>query len=73
MKIKYNREFLGTLITSENYSQILLEKGRDEINFHNKHLRAYKRGKEMFTHGIRINEQGDKLGPMFHKVQEKVS
>lgn len=71
--VKYDREFLGIIITPDNYAEILKRGGRDEINFHNKHLRAYKQGKVTFTHGVRVNEEGEKLGPMFHQVQVKLN
>lgn len=73
MKQKDTREFLGTLVTAKNYNEIMTKEGRDGINFHNKHLRAYKQGKTYFTHGIRVNEDGDKLGPMIHQVQQKLT
>ena len=73
MKAKYNREYLGVLITTQNYSDILKREGRDQINFHNKHLRAYKKGKTHFVHGIRIDEKGEKLGPAIHPVQAKLT
>ncbi len=70
---KTTREFLGTVITSENYREILDKEGRDGRNFHTKHLRAYKQGKTHFIHGIRVNEKGDKLGPMIHEVKQKIN
>ena len=73
MKIKTTREFLGTLITAENYNQILEKEGRHGINFHNKHFRAYKQGKVMFTHGMRITEKGEKMGPMYHELKQKLT
>lgn len=71
--VRYDREFLGTLITKENYNEILEKEGRDGRNFHNKHLRAYKQGKTHFVHGIRVNEKGEYLGPMIHPVQQKLT
>lgn len=73
MKAKYNREYLGVVVTNQNYSEILKRGGRDEVNFHNKHLRSYKQGKAIFVHGIRVDKEGRKLGPMFHQVQVKLN
>jgi len=72
-KSKTNREFLGLLVTSDNYREILEKEGRDGRNFHNKHLRAYKQGKTHFVHGVRVNENGEKLGPMIHDVKQKLT
>lgn len=71
--VKYDREFLGTLITKENYREILEKEGRDGRNFHTKHLKAYKQGKTFFTHGVRVNEKGEHLGPMIHEVKQKIN
>lgn len=57
-KIKYERSYLGTTITAANYRQILNEGGRSAINYHNKHLRAYLKGKKTFTHGFEKDENG---------------
>jgi hypothetical protein len=50
MKGKETREYLGVTITSKNYREILEKEGRDGINFHTKHLRAYLKGKTTFRH-----------------------
>lgn len=57
------REFTGVIITAENYKEILEKEGREGINFHNKHLRSYKKGYERFSFGR------DAKGILiFHKV-----
>lgn len=67
IKTKYDREFQGTLITGQNYKEILEKEGRDGVRFHAKHLLAYKRGQDSFAHGI------DKNGfPIYHRVQQKL-
>lgn len=57
------KRFNGVLVTSENYRQLLEEGGRDLINFHNKHLRAYLRDEQWFRHGIEEDGQ-----PKMHPV-----
>lgn len=71
--VVYDRQFLGTIVNADNYAEILSKEGRHQINFHNKHLRAYKQGKAYFTHGIRVNEKGERLGPAIHAVQAKLN
>lgn len=67
-KYRYEREYLGTTITAQNYKEIRDKKdGRQQINFHNKHLRAYLRGYDRFTFGV--DNDGD---PIFHKVQQQI-
>lgn len=70
---KYNREYLGIVVSQESYREILDKEGRDGINFHNKHLRAYLQGKEHFSHGIRVNDKGEKLGIAWHPVKSKIN
>lgn len=72
-KPKYDRQYLGVTITKENYKEIFEKEGRDGINFHTKHLRAYLKGKSYFTHGQEIDSQGDIVGPKIHKVLAKIN
>lgn len=64
---KESRRYLGTTITASNYREILEKEGRDGINFHTKHLRAYLKGKKTFRHKIMTekvlveNEKGEKF------------
>lgn len=44
------RQYLGITITAQNYKEILEKEGRDGINYHTKHLRAYLKGKTNFKH-----------------------
>ena len=71
-KVKYNRVYLGTIVTGANFKEIVEKEGRDAINFHNKHLRAYIKGKSHFTHGRLHNEKGEDIGPAIHAVKEKL-
>lgn len=57
------KKFNGVLVTSLNYKQLLEEGGRNLINFHNKHLRAYLRDEQWFRHGV--DEEGQ---PKMHPV-----
>lgn len=57
------KKFNGVLVTSKNYSELLKEGGRDLINYHNKHLKAYLRDEQFFKHGF--GEDGE---PKFHPV-----
>ena len=75
-KPTYERSYLGVTITAANYRHILEREERNGINFHTKHLRAYLKGKEVFTHGFQKDENGktvrDKWGhpiPISHRVQ----
>jgi hypothetical protein len=52
---KYTRQYLGITITSQNYREILDREGRDGINFHTKHLRAYLKGKKSFKSGSKMH------------------
>jgi len=65
---RYTREYGGVLVSSKNYQAILDSEGKDSVDFHNKHLKAYIKGKLIFKHGK--NEDGD---PVFHRVEQKVS
>lgn len=47
---QYDRRYLGVTITAQNYREILEKEGREGINFHTKHLRAYLKGKKTFNH-----------------------
>ncbi len=49
-RMKAERKYLGVTITAENYREILEKEGRDGINFHTKHLRAYLKGSKTFRH-----------------------
>ncbi len=71
--VKYDRQFLGTVVSQENYREILEKEGRDGLNYHNKHLRAYKQGKTQFSHGIRVNEKGEYLGIAWHPVKAELT
>lgn len=57
------KKFNGVLVTSLNYKQLLEEGGRDLINYHNKHLKAYLKDENWFQHGR--NEDGS---PKYHPV-----
>lgn len=50
------KKFNGVVVTSSNYSSLMEEGGRDIINYHNKHLKAYKKDENWFSHGR--NEDG---------------
>ena len=65
---RYTREYGGILVSSKNYQELLQTEGEDAIKFHKKHLKAYIRGKRVFTYGK--NEDGD---PIFHMVEQKIS
>jgi hypothetical protein len=64
---KESRQYLGTTITASNYREILDREGRDGINFHTKHLRAYLKGKKQFRHKFMretvmvTNEKGEEV------------
>lgn len=73
VKLKYTREFLGTLITADNYNTILKKEGKSGVVYHNKHLKAYTRGDKTFTHGYEVNSSGKIVGKKTHKVQEKIN
>ena len=79
-KPKYEREYLGVTITAKNYREILEKEGREGINFHTKHLRAYIKGMVTFTHGFKKNEDGstklDRFGfkvPRTFRVQSRLT
>jgi len=65
--MKESRRYLGVTITAENYREILEADGRDGINFHAKHLRAYLQGKTTFRHkfmrekSLVENEKGEQV------------
>lgn len=67
----FSRKYLGVTITSKNYNQILKEEGRNGINFHAKHLKAYLQGKKIFPHGYKRNKDGSKT-LQFHKVKQRL-
>lgn len=83
-KIKYLREYLGITITAQTYGEIREKHKvvnsaspgflafRDEINLHTKHLRAYLRGVETFTHGYNRDKEGRAISPRVHTVQAKL-
>ena len=71
--IKYDRKYLGVTITAENYRDILTKEGRDGINFHTKHLRAYLKGKAFFTHGFNIDKDGNRTTPKVHRVRASLT
>jgi len=60
-KQKYTRKYLGVTITAQNYKEILEKEGRDGINFHTKHLKAYLAGKQTFRHKFKRDENGNVL------------
>ena len=64
-KPKYERSYLGVTITSKNYREILEKEGRDGINFHSKHLRAYLQGKTSFRHKFMRDEKGNVITDMY--------
>jgi hypothetical protein len=61
--MKYERKYLGVTITSQNYREILQKEGREGINFHNKHLKAYLKGWDSFQFGYEtfVNPETNKL------------
>ncbi len=69
---KYDRKYLGVTITGENYKEILLSAGRDSINFHSKHLNAYLKGRDTFTHGWVVDLNGFPIRKQVHQVQQKL-
>lgn len=70
MKRKKERNFNGVIITSENYRTILDEKGREGINFHNKHLKSYLQGKTYFGFGYQKDTEGNLIYDRFgNKIQ----
>lgn len=58
-KTKVERRYLGTTVTAQNYRDILNKEGRDGINFHTKHLKAYLQGKTTFRHKFMRDEEGN--------------
>lgn len=66
---RYDRTYLGTTITAQNYKEILEKEGRDGINFHTKHLRAYLKGKKTFTHGFNRDEDGRAISSRVFRVE----
>lgn len=75
--LKIDREYLGVTVTAKNYREIVgpkgseTEEGRQDLRFHEKHLRAYLKGKDSFTHGWVKDEEGNTVGPQFHDVQQE--
>ncbi len=72
------RRYLGITVTASNYREILEKEGRNGINFHTKHLRAYLKGKTTFTHRWQRDEKGNVVRDSFnrpvwaeYKVQEE--
>lgn len=61
------RKYLGVTITATNYREILEKEGRDGINFHTKHLRAYLKGKKTFTHKWQRDEKGRVVTDQFNR------
>ena len=57
------KKFNGILVTSTNYRELMDKGGRDLINYHNKHLRAYLKDEQFFIHGV-----GEDGHPKFHPV-----
>lgn len=55
------RYFLGKL---DGFSS------KEERDFENKHLKAYKRGDKWFVHGYTLNEQGTKIPNIFPVKEE---
>lgn len=78
-KAKYDRQYLGITVTAQNYRELMdaaIKDGKNpryEINYHNKHLKAYLKGRDTFTYGFRYDEDGNKVGPAIFKVQEKLT
>lgn len=71
-ELKITREFLGDLVTSESYRRIKPKEIKESIqrSFHNKHLKAYLKGKDEFQDGWQHFEDGSKK-PIFYPVQQK--
>ena len=65
--VEYNREYLGTIVTQENYRSL------EDLNFHRKHLKSYLKGRDNFTHGWDLDEEGNKVSPKIHNVQQKIT
>lgn len=66
MKQKYTRSYGGVIVSSHNYQEVLKAEGKDKVDFHNKHLKAYIKGRRTFKHGK------DKFGePIYHIVDQK--
>lgn len=61
MKSEYTRQYHGVTITQENYREILNKEGRNGINFHTKHLKAYLQGKKSFNHDFERSPEGEIL------------
>lgn len=61
------REFQGVIITKENYRAILNSEGRQSINYHNKHLKAYLNGHDRFSHGKYVDGT-TKWFPVLQKI-----
>ena len=76
---QFKREYLGVIVTAENYREIFLTKPTEEfpykersaLKFHQKHLKAYLAGHPSFIHGYTLNEYGNKI-PTVHKVKSKL-
>lgn len=66
------RQYLGEIITSQNYKEILEKEGREGINFRNKHLKMYERGVDSFYHGKEEDENGD-LRPRLNSVEQRMT
>lgn len=71
--IKIERQYMGTTVTQANYREILEKEGREGINFHEKHLKAYLKGFKRFTFGWIRDEKGQRLEPKWHIVKQKIT
>lgn len=69
---RYNRRYLGTIVTHSNYREILDNEGADKVKFHKKHLAAYIKGKNYFFHGFTVPEDPSKQPrPIMHYVESE--
>lgn len=64
---QYERAYLGITITAQNYREILAKEGRDGINQHTKHLKAYLKGKKWYRHKWMRDEEGKIIRDAFNR------
>ena len=73
-RARKDREYLGTIVTHSNYRDLLSAEGKDKIDFHKKHLKAYIQGKDSFYHGSTIPADiTEKPRPILHYVEQSWS
>lgn len=71
-RTRHGRSYLGTIVTASNYREILSAEGKDKIEFHKKHLKAYIQGKSTFYHGFTIPADiTEKAKPIMHFVDQE--